>query len=221
MSVSSGTGPGTTAAETTGTETTAPRAAAAIPPAGEWHIDPVHSNVGFVATHLGFARVRGRFSDVDGTVRIGHDPEQATADVLIAAASVDTGVAMRDRHLRSGEFLDVERYPLIAFHGTGARRDGDHWTLDGELTILGTTKPVTLSGRYCGQEPFPFTGGQRLGFSARTTIDRRDFGLTSWLPLPGAQMFIGTTVDIELDISMVDGDISQFVGSVLGREIRL
>jgi polyisoprenoid-binding protein YceI len=188
------------------------------PPAGIWHIDPVHSTVGFTATHLRFARVRGRLGDVAGTVRIGLDPTDTTAEVRIAAASIDTGVPMRDTHLRSPEFFDVVHHPVITFASSQVRRDGTQWIMTGHLTITDVTRPVTLTGWYCGQEPFPFTGGRRLAFRGHTSIDRRDFGLTALAPFPGATSFIGNTVDIELDVSMADHDVSGFVASVLGRD---
>jgi polyisoprenoid-binding protein YceI len=188
------------------------------PPPGRWYIDPLHSNVGFIATHLGFARVRGRFGDVVGTVHIGHDLTETTAQLRISAAGIDTGVAMRDEHLRSPEFFDVTRHPVITFRGFDVHQHADHYTMDGELTILGTTRPVVVTGWYCGEEAFPLTGGRRLGFTGRATVDRRDFGLTALPALPAAEIFIGNKVDIELDISMVDHDISTFVRSVLGHD---
>ncbi len=187
------------------------------PPAGTWHIDPVHSSIGFVARHLGFVRVRGRFTDAEGTVRITDPIEETTAEVRIATATLDTGVPARDRHLRSPEFLDTDRHPVMAFRGHQVRRAEDHWELDGDLTVAGITRPLTLTGHFLGQDVYPFTGGRRLGFTGHATVDRRDFGVSGLPPLPGVQIFVGADVDIELDISMVDHDIQPFNEQLLGR----
>ncbi|MFJ4920109.1 YceI family protein [Streptomyces sp. NPDC088725] len=197
-------------------------------PKGTWHIDPLHSHVGFVARHLGFVRVRGHFTDVEGTIRIADPVEETTAEVRVAMASVDTGVPTRDEHLRSAEFFDIVRFPVMEFRGQRVRRapggegpDGGEWEWDGELTITGTTRPVTLTGRFLGQDVYPFTGGRRLAFTGHTTVDRRDFGITALPPLPGAQIFVGATVDIDLEISMVEGDIGPVVEQFLGRRLAL
>ncbi|MFI5755540.1 YceI family protein [Streptomyces sp. NPDC051569] len=193
----------------------------AVPPEGTWHIDTLHSYVGFTARHLGFVRVRGRFTDVEGTIRIADPVEETTADVRIAMATVDTGVPFRDQHLRSAEFFDTDRHPVMEFHGHRVRRAESHWELDGDLTVTGTTRPVTLTGQFLGQDTYPFTGGRRLAFTGHTTVDRRDFGVSALPPLPGAEIFVGATVDIDLEISMVEGEIRPIVEQFLGRPLAL
>ncbi|MGW3627955.1 LLM class flavin-dependent oxidoreductase [Streptomyces sp. NPDC000880] len=122
------------------------------PPPGTWHIDPLHSSIGFVARHLGFVRVRGRFTDASGVIRITEPVQKSTAEVRIATATIDTGVPARDRHLRSVEFLDSERHPFVEFRGARVRHESDSWLMDGELTIAGITRPVTLTGDFLGED---------------------------------------------------------------------
>jgi polyisoprenoid-binding protein YceI len=158
-----------------------------------------------------------RFTDAEGTVRITDPIEETTAEVRIATATLDTGVPARDRHLCSPEFLDTDRHPVMAFRGHQVRRAEDHWELDGDLTVAGITRPLTLTGHFLGQDVYPFTGGRRLGLTGHATLDRRDFGVSGLPPLPGVQIFVGADVDIELDISMVDHDIQPFNEQLLGR----
>ncbi|MFD4829411.1 YceI family protein [Streptomyces uncialis] len=187
------------------------------PPPGTWHLDPLHSSIGFVARHLGFVRVHGRFTDAEGTLTITDPVEATTAEVRVATATIDTGVPVRDSHLRSPEFLDADRHPLIGFRGHRVHRTVDGWAMDGDLTVAGVTRPLTLTGQFLGQDVYPFTGGRRLGFTGRATVDRRDFGVSGLPPLPGARIFVGAGVDIELDISMIDHDIQPFNQQLLGR----
>ncbi|MFI2211685.1 YceI family protein [Streptomyces sp. NPDC020141] len=201
------------------TPATAPRAARTldVPPPGVWHLDPLHSSIGFVARHLGFVRVHGRFTDAEGTLTVADPVEETTARVRIAAATVDTGVPARDRHLRSPEFLDTARHPVMEFRGHGVRRTEEGWAMDGDLTVAGVTRALTLDGRFLGEDVYPFTGGRRLGFTGRAAVDRGDFGVSGLPPLPGARIFVGALVDITLDISMIDHDIQPFNEQLLGR----
>src|SRR5919205_2589951 len=115
-----------------------------VPEVGTYAIDPAHSVVEFVVRHLGLAKVRGRFNEFEGVVHIAEDPSQSSARVTIQAASIDTRDDKRDAHLRGPDFLDAERYPTLEFRSTGARQEGDDWLLDGELTVKGETRPVSL-----------------------------------------------------------------------------
>ncbi|WP_405191688.1 YceI family protein [Streptomyces anulatus] len=187
------------------------------PPPGTWHIDPLHSSIAFVARHLAFVRVHGRFTDAEGTLTITAPVEETTARVRVATTTLDTGVPARDHHLRSPEFLNTDRHPLMEFHGHRVHRVHDGWAMDGDLTVAGVTRPLTLTGHFLGEDIYPFTGGRRLGFTGRASVDRRDFGVSGLPPLPGAQIFVGARVDIELDISMVDHDIQPFNQQLLGR----
>ena len=171
-------------------------------PTGVWEIDPSHSNVEFVARHL-LSRVRGRFTGFGGAITIAEPLSRSSVGVTIDAASVDTHNADRDAHLRSPDFLDVERYPEISFRSTSVAEDGDgRYRLDGDLTIRGVTRPVTLELAYLGWSDDPW-GGKRAGFSATTEIDRHDFGATWNLAVETGGVVVGRKVRIELEIEAV------------------
>lgn len=174
-----------------------------LPAAGEWRIDPAHTTVGFVARHLMVTKVRGRFADVDGVARIAEQPEDSTVEVTIGAASIDTRSEDRDAHLRSPDFLDVERFPTLTFRSTGVRYEGgEHWKLDGELTVKDVTRPVTLDVEYEGQSPDPW-GGRRAGFTATTEIDREDWGLTWNVALETGGVLVSRKIKLELEVQLV------------------
>src|SRR4051812_2409530 len=146
---------------------------------GTWQIDASHTSVEFVARHLMVSKVRGRFDDVSGTVTIAENPLESHVEVEIATASVSTGDEKRDGHLRSADFFDVENNPTITFRSTGVRpaaKGKGHYAVDGELTVSGVTRPVTLDLEYEGEAGDPW-GGTRIGFSATTEINRKEWGL--------------------------------------------
>src|SRR6185436_3533354 len=129
------------AIQTTDTRTLGTRQ---IPSPGRWIIDPVHSHLTFVARHMMISKVRGQFREFSGTIEIAENPVESSVEAVIKAASIDTGDAGRDEHLRSADFLDVERYPEIRFHSSRIRpAEDDRWHLDGELTVRGITHEVT------------------------------------------------------------------------------
>lgn len=174
-----------------------------IPAAGTWAIDASHSVVGFTARHLMIAKVRGRFQGFNGTIEVGEDPLASKVDVVIDAASVTTAEDKRDAHLRSPDFFDVETYPELRFRGTTVRPTGARtFALDGELTIRDTTRPVTLEAEYDGLAADPW-GGQRVAFTARTEIDREEYGLTWNQALEAGGVLVGKTVKIELEVEAV------------------
>lgn len=176
---------------------------ATLPQAGTWKLDPTHSSVEFVVRHLVVTKVRGRFGAFDGAVVIDPaDPLASTVEVTIDVASVSTGDEQRDGHLRSPDFFDVERYPTITFRSTAVREARSDHEVDGELTIKGVTKTVTLSLEYNGVSPDPW-GGTRAGFSAETEIDRRDFGLTFDAKLDTGGAVLGDKVKIQLEIEAI------------------
>ncbi|WP_024802575.1 YceI family protein [Nocardia sp. BMG51109] len=176
------------------------------PPAGPWTIDPVHSHVVVTARHLGIASIRARFDDVSGRLDVAENFEKTTGYAEIKAASIDTGVGMRDDHLRSGEFLDVERYPLIGFTGTGLKRTGaDNWSMPGELELHGQRKQVELAVTYGGYGPDPW-GGVRAAFHAETLLRRDDFAIDYNAVVRAGVAAVGTTVKLDLDIELVQGD---------------
>jgi polyisoprenoid-binding protein YceI len=171
-----------------------------------WALDPAHTTVGFSARHMMFTTVRGRFNDVKGEVTIHAErPASSELEVVIDAASIDTGVEQRDQHLRSGDFLNVEDFPTIAFRSRrleGARlREGERFRIVGELTIRDVTREVTLDVRFDGSGRDPW-GGQRMGFTASAVIDRRAFGLTWNQALETGGVLVSNEVKIELEVQL-------------------
>jgi polyisoprenoid-binding protein YceI len=171
--------------------------------AGTWVIDLHHSSVEFVARHL-FSRVRGRFSQFAGAIDIGDSPADSRVEVTIDAASIDTNHAERDQHLRGGDFLDVDQFPALSFRSTSVTEVGEdgRGQIDGLLTIRDSTNPVVLELEYLGVGSDPW-GGVRAGFSARTEIDRDDFGANWNVILETGGLLIGKKVQIELEIEAV------------------
>jgi polyisoprenoid-binding protein YceI len=149
------------------------------------------------------ARTRGRFREFSGTIHIAQAPEQSSVQVAIVAASIDTGDPQRDAHLRSPEFLDVERFPELRFRSTGVRpAAGNRWQVSGDLTIRDVTRPVTLEVEFCGVATDPW-GNLRAAFLASTEIDRDDFDVSWNQTLEGGGFLVGKGVRIELDIEAV------------------
>ncbi|GLU46558.1 YceI family protein [Nocardiopsis ansamitocini] len=183
-----------------------------VPQADTWYIDPVHSSVGFAAGMQGLARVRGRFNNLSGVVWVADKPEESSASVTIDATAIDTGITRRDDHLKSPEFLDVGRFPVLSWHGHRVEPTVDDglWTFHGDLTVRDVTLPVPLRGRFLGQCPYPFGDAELACFSATATLDRFDFGLDVMGPLPGAKLFIGRRVEINLEVAMINTDIRFF-----------
>jgi polyisoprenoid-binding protein YceI len=169
-----------------------------------WNIDPVHSHVEFAVRHLMITTVKGRFAGVDGSVRLdAADPSAVGVDVRIDAATIDTRESQRDAHLRSADFFDVERFPYLTFTATGPLvKRGGRIALTGDLTIHGVTKKVTLdvTEEGAGKDPW---GGQRLGFSATTTIKRSDFGLTWNQVLEAGGVAVSDEVRVSIELQLV------------------
>ena len=173
-----------------------------LPVAGAWAIDLSHSSVNFKVKHLGLAKTRGRFSTFEGTVQVGERPEDSSVQVSIDANSVDTHDGTRDGHLRSPDFFDVENHPAITYRSTGVRGSGERWTVEGELTVAGVTKPVSLDVEFDGVATDPW-GGSRAGFTAKAEVNREDFGLTWNAALEAGGFLVGKNVTIELDVELV------------------
>ncbi len=167
--------------------------------AGTWTIDPAHTSVGFAVRHL-MSRVRGTFDEVSGQIVTGPDPSRSAATAVIALSSVNTGNDMRDNHLRSGDFFNVQDTPTMTFASTALRPDGNAWVLTGGLTIRGVTRPVELQIEFLGIDPTGMQGETRIGFAGRGTISRRDFGITFGLAADGTKIVIGDKVDVTLDV---------------------
>ncbi|MBU3701919.1 MAG: YceI family protein [Acidimicrobiia bacterium] len=169
---------------------------------GTWTIDPSHTTLGFTARHLVVAKVRGRFGVVTGAVTIAEDPLSSTVAAEIEMASVDTGDAGRDEHLRSADFFDVEQFPTMTFTSTQVTGSGSDYVLTGDLTIKGITKPVTLELEFDGVSGDPW-GGTRAGFTATGEIDRRDWGLEWNVALDTGGVLVGERIKLQLDIEAV------------------
>jgi polyisoprenoid-binding protein YceI len=169
---------------------------------GTWKADPVHSEIAFSVRHLMVSKTRGRFTSYDVTIITSEDPLGSSVAATIDLASVDTGNEPRDNHLRSADYLEVEKYPTMSYRSTGIRRTDDGWVIDGELTLHGVTRQVPLAAEVNGFSPDPF-GGQRAGFSATAQINRRDFGIDITVPMGGGGVVVGDTVSISLEIEAV------------------
>jgi polyisoprenoid-binding protein YceI len=175
----------------------------ALPATGTYALDTSHSHVGFKVRHLVVAKVRGRFADFDGTITVAEDALDSSVTVEVRTASVDTRDETRDGHLRSADFFDVERFPVMAFRSTGVREEGEgRFAVVGDLTIGDTTRPVTLDVRFDGSAVDPW-GGERIAFTAETRINREDFGLTYNQALETGGVLVGKEIDIEIDVEAV------------------
>ncbi|GEM33547.1 YceI family protein [Nocardia neocaledoniensis] len=169
--------------------------------AGTWAIDPTHSTVGFSVRHLMVSKVRGRFTDFDGALVIGEDgTASATAEIRVDSLTTDN--AQRDGHLRTADFFHAEQFPVMTFKSTAFRGDGNDFVVDGEFTVRGNTKPVTLEVEFLGVNP-GMGNGPVAGFEAKTVVSRRDFGLDIDMPLPDGGAVIGDKITLTLEIEAV------------------
>ena len=170
-----------------------------IPTAGTYVLDQAHKRVGFVARHMMVSKVRGAFHDATATITVGEDPLQSSVTATIQAASIATGQDDRDGHLRSGDFLEVEKYPTLEFRSTGVKsHSGNEFVLSGELTVKDVTRPVDLHVEFEGVGRSPY-GQDIFGFTASTEIDREDFGLTWNVALETGGVLVGKKVKIEIE----------------------
>jgi polyisoprenoid-binding protein YceI len=177
-----------------------------------WFLEPGHTAAGFSARHMMVTNVRGHFKNVRGTLEFDEeDPRAASVDVTIDARGLWTGEEERDAHLRSADFLDVERHPEIRFTGRTTRVLSAHeYEVGGELTIRGVTRPVKLDVRYLGRWQTPWWEGDvdkgpktRAGFVATTTIDRHDFGVSWNSTLDRGGIVVGDHVDLVVDAEAI------------------
>jgi len=168
-----------------------------------WNIDSAHTQAEFSVKHLMIATVRGHFGNVTGTVTIQNDdPTTANVDVTIDATSIDTRDEKRDAHLRSQDFFNVDKYPVITFKSTRAERAGERgYRLTGELTIAGVTRPVTLDVEDQGRAKDPW-GNEKAAFSATTKIKRSEFGLTWNVALEAGGMLVGDDIKISIEAQL-------------------
>jgi polyisoprenoid-binding protein YceI len=165
---------------------------------GTWAIDPVHSSIGFSVRHLMVRKVRGRFDTFSGAITVD---ENGTPSVSaeIAVDSINTGNEQREAHIKSADFFEVEKYPVASFRSTGVRADDDHYVLDGEFTLKGVTKPISLDLEFNGVNP-GMGHGEVAGFEASVVLSRKDFGIDLELPLETGGTVVGDKVTITLDI---------------------
>ncbi|MEV0992157.1 YceI family protein [Streptomyces sp. NPDC049949] len=174
-----------------------------LPAPGHWEIDPTHSSIGFIAQHIGFARIRGRFNTFAGAVRIADRMEDSSMHVIIDAASIDTGVRMRDDHLRSADFLDAARYPTVEFYSERfIHRSGSRWAVAGALTLHGASRSVTLDTEYLGLGT-GLEGEPRAACRATAELHREDFSLNWQSLLAQGIAAIGSSVEVVLDVQIV------------------
>lgn len=170
----------------------------------KWNYDPVHSNIGFSVRHLMISKVHGHFAKWSGVLLIDDEhPENSSIEVDIDAASINTKEQQRDDHLRSPDFLDAAKYPTIVFRSKRVQKVADdHYKVTGDFTIRDVTRSVELDVEHVGRSKDPW-GGERVGFSAKTAIDRKDYGLTFNVPLEGGGFLVGEKVEIDLEIQAV------------------
>jgi polyisoprenoid-binding protein YceI len=186
------------------TDTTAPAGAreyhgVQIPVPGTYVLDANHKRVGFVAKHLMVSKVRGQFADATATITVAEDPLASSVTATIQAASITSGQEQRDGHLKSADFLDVERFPTLEYRSTGVKSlDGNEFVLSGELTIKDVTLPVDLEVELEGVGRSPY-GQDVFGFSAVAEIDREAFGITWNVALETGGFMVGKKVKIEIE----------------------
>jgi polyisoprenoid-binding protein YceI len=168
-----------------------------------WKIDPSHTLVEFAVKHLMITTVKGRFTDVEGAVVIvDGTPSASSVNAVIKAASIDTRTGQRDDHLRSADFLDAANFPEITFKSTRITGNDSEFKITGNLTIRGVTREITLDATNEGSIKDPW-GGERIGFSAKTKFDRRDFGLTWNQAIESGGVVVGHEVKVSIELEAV------------------
>jgi polyisoprenoid-binding protein YceI len=171
--------------------------------AGDYTVDVTHTRIGFSARHAMVTTVRGQFGEFEGSAHLDTtDPAASSAKVNIRAASISTGQADRDAHLRSADFFDVETFPEIGFVTTSVTRDAATWTVTGDLTIKGVTNPVTIDFESTGSARDPY-GNLRVGFEGATSINRKDWGLTWNAALETGGVLVSEKIKLEFDVSAI------------------
>ncbi|MEW2084375.1 YceI family protein [Streptomyces sp. NPDC005283] len=191
------------------TDTTTATATTTVDPAlaaltGEYSIDPAHSSIGFTVRHAMVTNVRGSFGDFSGSLQLnGTDPHHSTAEIDVKISSVDTGIADRDGHLRSGDFFEAEKYPLMTFRSTHAEQlGGDSYRITGDLTIKDVTRPLAIDLEFNGSATDVY-GNERVGFEGSAEILRSDWGLTWNAALETGGVMVSDKVRLSFDISAI------------------
>ena len=171
-----------------------------VPVAGKWVFDHDHTVLGFVARHMVFTKVRGRFNEFEGAIHIGEDLQDSSVELDIDASSLTTEVADRDAHLKSSDFLEISEHPKIMFRSTAL--DLDAMTLTGDLTIRGVTHPVVLAFTYEGIVPYPW-GGDRAMFAAHAEVAREDWNVSWNVALETGGWLVSKSVDLEIEAQVI------------------
>lgn len=171
---------------------------AALPQTGTWTIDPTHTTIGAVARHLIASKVRGSFKAFSGTIEVAEQLEDSKVTVTIDPSSIDTGVADRDAHLRSADFLNADEFPEMVFASTAVRKAGEGYEIDGDLTMAGVTNPITLELDYLGVTTDPW-GNQKAMFAAAGKLEREQWGLTWNAALESGGLLVSRTFDLEIE----------------------
>jgi polyisoprenoid-binding protein YceI len=167
--------------------------------AGTWTIDPVHSDVSIVARHFVVSKVRGQFREFSGTITTGESPLDSQVTATIKASSIDTRNDQRDGHIRSADFLDVEHHPEITFVSTALRQHGEDFKLDGNLTLHGVTRPITLDLELSGFGP-DSGGGTRVGLSAKGSVLRSEYGMSFHPVMESGGAVVSDKLDVHIEI---------------------
>ncbi|HUD69173.1 MAG TPA: YceI family protein [Acidimicrobiales bacterium] len=172
-----------------------------LPSPGTYAVDPIHSHVGFVARHLVATKVRGNFTEFEGTIVIGETPESSSVRAAAKAATIKTNQDQRDEHLRSSDFFEVETYPELTLVSkrVSSRSDG-HYDLVADLTIKGTTKEVVFDLEFLGTGPGMAPNSTLAGFEATASIDRRDFGVNFNGAIENGSFVLGNKIDLEIEV---------------------
>jgi len=170
--------------------------------AGTWEIDGDHSDVSFAVRHMMVSKVRGKFGAVRGTITITDDIMSSSVEATVDVSSFDTGNVDRDNHVRSADFLEIEKYPTMTYRSTAVRRKGSDYVVDGDLTLHGVTRPVSFGLEFGGAGTDAY-GKQRAGFSVAGELNRRDFGVDITMPLDGGGVVVGDKVKLSLEIAAV------------------
>ncbi len=173
-----------------------------LPRAGRWDIDPGHTDLAFIGRHFMLTKVRGRFTDVQGSITVAANLDDSVIDVVIGMASVESGSKTRDDHMKSADLFDVEKFPQATFRSVSVDWQGSGGVVHGDLTIHGVTRRIPLEVRFEGHVRDPW-GGDRAIFCARTQVDREDFGVTWNVALEAGGVLVSKEIRIEIDIETV------------------
>jgi polyisoprenoid-binding protein YceI len=174
-----------------------------VPTAATYTLDQSHSIVSFSARHLMVSKVRGRFPVTEGKLVVDEDPTKSTVEAVIDVRAVESGDPKRDEHLRSADFFDADNYPTATFRSTKVIDKGDgEFTLEGQLTVRGKTRPVTMHGEYLGSQASPW-GDTRVGFTAETEVSRKEWGLDFNVALETGGVLVGDKIKLTIDAEWI------------------